>query len=1074
MRKTLTLFALLLALVSLKATAQDRTITGKVTSSEDNTTIPGVSVVVVGTTIGTSTDMNGDYKLTIPPTAKTLRFSGLGMKVKDVPVGASNSMDIILDADVLKLDEVVVSAIGIKQEKKSVGYSTQTLGGEALTKAGQTNALSSLSGKVSGLQVTQSAGTPGASVNIRLRGVSSITGTNDPLIIVDGVAIDNSHDYSGNPDNLSNNYLSSVNNSNRAVDIDPDNIESVNVLKGPSATALYGINAANGAIVITTKKGTRKAGGGVNVIVGTKLNWSEVNKLPELQDKFVKGSGGNYASYQSTASGSWGPSGDTTYWDPNQPTPFNQYGQMVGATAAANTPGAIKYHPYDNVNDFFRTGFSMENNIAVSGGNDLSTFRISFSRLKDEGIVPLSNFNRYSLSLAGSSTITTKLTASGSITYTKSGGRRVQQGSNLSGLMLDLLRNTPSFDISNGNSDPEATSAYLLPDGTQRNYRGGVAYDNPYWTINQNPFNDDVNRMYGSIQTDYKANSWLSFTYRLGSDFYNDRRKQFFAIGSGAFPDGQVFHQEIFYRHVNSDVMATMTKKFSDNFTASLLLGNNFFGSYKQNMYVEGGLLNFPDFQNISVASNVITRESVNRYRTRAYYGQAKFAFKDQLFLDLTGRSEASSTLPKDGNTFFYPSASLGWVFTESLNMHNKTLPFGKLRLSYAIVGKDAPVYALKNYYTTGFFADGWTAGIAFPLDGLAGYTADNTLGNPNLKPEKTKAFEIGADLKFLDNRLGLDITYYNNKSEDQILSVPIAGSTGYQYQIKNAGSMENKGIEIMAYITPVKSKNFQWDITLNWSQNKNKVLFLADGINDLFLGGFEGSAIYAVVGQPYGQMYGGRWLRDGSGNIVINEADGLPIQDPTVGVIGDPNPDWTGGITNSFTYKGFSLSALIDIKQGGLIWNGTRGALNNFGMTKETETRGETKVFEGVRGYYDANNNLVITGDANTVPVVLDQSYYQGIGTGFAGPAEQFMEDGSYVKLREVSLSYSINPKLLKKSPFGSIDISLIGRNLWLQTDYSGVDPETSLTGSGNSLGMDYFNMPNTRSYGVSVRVSM
>jgi TonB-dependent SusC/RagA subfamily outer membrane receptor len=288
MRKTLTLFALLLALVSLKATAQDRTITGKVTSSEDNTTIPGVSVVVVGTTIGTSTDMNGDYKLTIPPTAKTLRFSGLGMKVKDVPVGASNSMDIILDADVLKLDEVVVSAIGIKQEKKSVGYSTQTLGGEALTKAGQTNALSSLSGKVSGLQVTQSAGTPGASVNIRLRGVSSITGTNDPLIIVDGVAIDNSHDYSGNPDNLSNNYLSSVNNSNRAVDIDPDNIESVNVLKGPSATALYGINAANGAIVITTKKGTRKAGGGVNVIVGTKLNWSEVNKLPELQDKFVR------------------------------------------------------------------------------------------------------------------------------------------------------------------------------------------------------------------------------------------------------------------------------------------------------------------------------------------------------------------------------------------------------------------------------------------------------------------------------------------------------------------------------------------------------------------------------------------------------------------------------------------------------------------------------------------------------------------------------------------------------------------------------------------------------------------
>ncbi|MBL0139482.1 MAG: SusC/RagA family TonB-linked outer membrane protein [Bacteroidetes bacterium] len=1074
MRKTLTLFALLLALVSNKASAQDRTITGKVTSSEDNLTVPGVSVVVAGTTIGTSTDIDGNFKITVPGTAKTLRFSGIGMKTKDVTLGASNVVDVVLDADVMKLDEVVVSAIGIKQEKKAVGYSTQTVNGESLTKAGQTNTLSALSGKVSGLQVTQSAGTPGASVNIRLRGAASITGSNDPLIIVDGVPIDNSHEASGNPDNGDNNYLEAVNNSNRAVDINPDDIESINVLKGPSATALYGINAANGAIVITTKRGAKKVGGGVNVIIGTKLNWSEVNKLPEQQNKFVKGTGGAYRSYENSASGSWGPSVDTTYWNPAAATPFNQYGQMIGATEAASTPGAIKMTPYDNLGDFFRTGFSMENNISVSGGTDASTFRVSFSRLKDEGIVPLSNFNRYTLSLGGASNITSKLSATGSITYSKSGGRRVQQGSNLSGLMLDLLRTPISFDNSGGYSDPEAAGAYILADGTQRNYRGGAGYDNPYWTINQNPFNDDVNRMYGSVQGDYKATSWLSLTYRIGSDFYSDRRKQVFALGSRAVPDGQIFHQDIFYRHINSDLLATISGKLTDDLTGSILVGNNFFSSYKENLFVQGDILNFTNFQNISVASNVLTRESINRYRTRAYYAQGKLSYKDYLFLDLTGRSEASSTLPSDKRTFFYPSASLGWVFTDALNMHNKVLPFGKLRVSYAIVGKDAPIYALKNYYTSGFFADGWTAGISFPLDGLAGYTSDNTLGNPNLKPEKTKSFEIGADLKFLDNRIGLDFTYYSSKSEDQILAVPIAGSTGYQYQIKNAGSMENKGMEIMMYLTPVKTKSFTWDITLNWAQNKNKVVSLADGIKDVFLGGFEGSAIYAVVGEPYGQMYGGRWLRDGNGNIVINEADGLPIQDPTVGVIGDPNPDWTGGITNTFTYKGISLSALIDIKQGGIIWNGTRGALNNFGMTKETETRGETKVFEGVRGYYDTNGNLVITGDANNVPVVLDQSYYQGIGTGFAGPAEQFVEDGSYVKLREISLGYSLDKKWLKKTPFGSIDISLIGRNLWLQTDYKGVDPETSLTGSGNSLGMDYFNMPNTRSYGVSIRVTM
>ena len=1074
MRKVITLFALLLAFFSLQVSAQERTIAGKVTSAQDNLGIPGATVVVVGTTIGTTTDVDGNFKVTVPATAKSIRVTAIGMKPKQVDLGASNNIDFALDLDALQLNEVIVSAIGIRQEKKAVGYSTQSVSGESISKAGQTNALSGLSGKVAGIQITNAAGTPGGSVNIRLRGVTSINGNNDPLFIVDGISLDNSHDASGNPDNGGNNYLGSVNNSNRLVDLNPDDIESVNVLKGPAAAALYGINASNGAIVITTKKGGKKVGGGVNVVVGSTFTWSEVNKLPELQNKFVKGTGGAYRSYESSSSGSWGPSGDTSYWNPNAPTPFNQNGQLIGATEAASTAGAIKFSPFDNTGQFFRTGFTTENNVSMSGGNDVSTYRMSFSRLADDGIVPTSNFKRYTLSIAGTSKISTKMSATGNISYSKSGGRRVQQGSNLSGLMLDLLRTPISFDNSNGNTDPEATSAYIFADGGQRNYRGGVGYDNPYWTINQNPFNDDVNRMFGSVSANFKAYSWMDVTYRIGTDFYSDRRKQIFALRSRALPQGQIFHQDIFYRHINSDLFVTLNKKFNQDFTGSLLVGNNVFGSFKSNTYVEGTGLNFPDFQNISVATTVITRQTDTKYRTHAMYSSAKLSYKDYLFLDLTGRLESSSTLPVDNNTFFYPSASLGWVFTDALKTNSKTLPYGKLRLSYAIVGKDAPVYALDNYYAQGFFSDGWTTGITFPFNGIAGYSVDNTLGNLNLKPEKTKSFEIGADLKFLDNRLGLDITYYNNQSVDQILAVPIAGSSGYRGQIKNAGSIENKGVELVLYAKPVKTKNFEWDISLNWAKNKNKVLALADGIKELFLGGFEGSAIYAVVKQPYGQIYGGRWLRDGSDRIVINEADGLPIQDPTVGIIGDPNPDWTGGVTNTFTYKGFALSFLIDIKSGGDIWNGTRGALNNFGMTKETETRGETKVFEGVRGYYDANNNVVVTGDANTVVATLDQSYYQGIGTGFAGPAEQFVENGSYVKLRELTLSYSVDKNWLKKTPFGSIDITLIGRNLWLQTDYKGVDPETSLTGAGNSLGMDYFNMPSVRSYGFSVRVTL
>jgi len=1076
MRQKLTLLALLLAIFSMQATAQDRTLSGKVTSSDDNSTVPGVSVVVVGTTIGTSTDMDGNYKITVPAGSKMLRFSGVGMRTKDVTIGASNAVDVALDLDVLKLDEVVVSAIGIKQDKKAVGYSTQTVTGENLTKAGQTNALSALSGKVAGAQVTTTSGTPGASVSVRLRGASSILGSNDPLIIIDGVPIDNSYNASGNPDNGGNNLLESVNNSNRAVDINPDDIESINVLKGPSATALYGINAANGALIITTKKGAKKPGGGMNVVVGTKLNWSQVNKLPELQDMFVKGTGGAYRSYESSTSGSFGPLADTTYWDPNQATPFNQYGQMIGATQAASTPGAIKMTPYDNLDQFFRTGFAIENNLSVSGGSDNNTYRVSFSRLKDEGVVPLSDFTRYSLSLGGSSVVSKKLSASGSFTYTNSGGRRVQQGSNLSGLMLDLLRTPISFDNSNGNDDPEAESAYLLADGRQRNYRGGVGYDNPYFTINENPFKDEVNRLYGSTQLNYSAFEWLDVIYRFGTDFYNDRRKQIFALGNRANPDGQIFHQDIFYRHINSDLILNFKGKINDDLKYTATVGQNFFRSYNEQIYVQGDQLTFPNFDNISVASSILTRESINRRWTNAIYGQGRLAWRDQLFLEVTGRSEASSTLPENNNTFFYPSASLGWVFTETLNMPSDVLSYGKARISYAIVGKDAPVYALQNYFGTGVFGDGWTSGVSFPLvgTGISGYTQSDLLGNPDLKPEKTKSFEIGTDLKFFNNRLGIDLTYYKSTSEDQILAVPVAGSTGFQAQVKNAGSMENKGWEVMLYGTPVQTDNFTWEVTVNWSRNRNKVISLADGVNELFLGGFEGSAIYAVAGQPYGQFYGGRWLRDDNGNIVINEADGLPIQDEQLGVIGNPNPDWLAGIGNSFTYKGITLNALIDIRHGGDLWNGTRGALCFFGMAAETENRGSSQVFEGVRGYYDANNELVITSDQNTVSATLDQSYYQGIGSGFGGPAEQFVEDGSFTRLRELSISYSLKKEWLKKTPFGSVDVSFIGRNLWLSTDYKGIDPETSLTGASNSLGMDYFNMPGTRTYGFSVRVTL
>jgi TonB-linked SusC/RagA family outer membrane protein len=1064
------LFAMLVLVLTWQASyAQNRLITGTVLDINGEAII-GASVIVKGSTTGTYTDVDGNYSLTVPTNATTLMYKYLGYKSKEVPISASNVMNVDLEEDVLGLEEVVVTAVGISTEKKALGYSVQDVSGDKLTQAGANNTLSALSGKVAGLNVITSSGSPGSSVYLQLRGATSITGDNSPLFVIDGVPIDNTHNASGSPDNegalINNNLLESVNNSNRAVDVNPDDIASITVLKGPAAAALYGLRAANGAIIITTKRGGAEgAGKGLHATFSSTYTFEQVNKTPELQDQFVKGSGGIAAKYGSTASGSFGAQVDTLFWDPTQATPYNQYGEIIGKTAAANNSAAIPFSAYDNVEQFFRTGNTMENNLSLSGGGDKGGFRVSFGALNQQGVVPLSDFKRFTTTLSGEMQISEKFSTAGSFTYVKSGGTRMQQGSNLSGLMLNILRTPISFDNSNGSDDPTDPSAYVLDDGSQRNYRGGIGYDNPYWSINQNPFQDDVNRMYGYGEVSYSPWAWLKLTERLGIDFYSDRRNQIFAIGSRAVPDGQIYERDYFYRQVNNDLLGTATKQFSDKFSASLTLGYNALSQTKQDIYVQGDNLVIPDFYNFSNAANVITREYETRYRIYGFYGSLDLSFANMLYLTLTGRNDHSSTLPADNNSFFYPSASLSFVFTEALGLSNsKAFPYGKLRLSVAQVGHDAPLYALENYYAQTTAGDGWTAGIAFPLPDATGtsttaYSNSATLGNPLLKPEKVTSFEIGADLRFVNNRIGLDVTYYQSKSVDQIIPAPIAGSTGYQQQYLNSGSIENKGFEVALNLTPVKTKDWRWDIGANWSTNKSEVLELANGVNELFLGGFEGSAIYAIVGEQYGSIYGSRWLRDDNGNIVIDDVQflsngdpnptyGYPIQDAQVGVIGDVNPDWIAGISTNLSYKGLALNVLMDVRQGGDMWNGTRGALNFFGMTEETENRGEMTVFEGV----------LSDGQANTIEVPLSQSWYQGLGSGFGGPTEQFVEESSYIKLREVSISYTIAPKVLEKTPIASIDISLIGRNLWLSTDYKGVDPETSLTGSNHSQGNGLF----------------
>ncbi|WP_111685503.1 SusC/RagA family TonB-linked outer membrane protein [Winogradskyella tangerina] len=1050
--RILTLLILFCAQIAL---AQEKLVTGTV-SDETGSPLPGAAILQKGTTNGVSTNFEGIFSIEVSE-GDILVFSYLGYGSKEILVRSANVINVSLEPD-NALDEVVVTALGIKSKPRELTYASQTVTSEEIENTNEVNLTSSLAAKAAGVQVTTSSGSVGSSANIRIRGNTSINRSNSPLFVIDGVPIDNSSSQNG---------TGGVDNSNRAIDINQNDIASINILKGTAAQALYGLRASNGVILITTKSGKS---GKTRITLSSSIAVSEVTNLPALQKQYAQGRPvGGALTWRGPETGegfSWGPAISNLEFDGATDYPYDSNGRLV-PTGMGNGLAARSYDNYS----FFVNGIATDLNVSASGGTEEVKYFISTGKNDQSGTSPTEQFSRISFRANISADITDRLNVLASGTFVNSGGRRVQRGSNISGIMLGLLRTSPTFDNGNGLSGREAAateSVYQLPNGTQRSYRGGI-YDNPYWTVAKNPSFDDVNRFIGGLQFNYQFNGWLTLNGKYGYDRYSDVRKLGIDINSATDRNGVVTDRTEINEDINTQLLLLFNKDISDKVNVGGTLG---YDQYKTNRLirrVDGFGLTIPGFFHVSNSATQVNDEFVVRRELRGLYAQAKIGYDNMLFANLAYRKDWSSTLPINNNSFDSYGLGASFVFSELLK-DNSILNFGKFRISGGKSGNDAPAYSTITYYQSGSAGgDGFISNNEFPLFGQVAFERSSLLGNPNIKPEKTTEYEVGLDLKFLDSRINLDVTYYNKETTDQIINVTQAATTGFTNRVINAGVISNNGWEVTLNTVPVRTTDFNWDLGFNFTQYESVVEELVEGIEPIILNGFTSTSSRAVPGESYGAIWGSRWLRDENGNQLVDN-NGVALADPTSGVIGDPIPDFTLGIRNSFEYKSLRLTAVLDIRKGGDVWCGTCGILDYFGVSAKTgQLRDQSYVVDGI---------VQSTGAQNTTAVPYADPA-GGLGAnrwvryGFGGIAEDNIYDGSYAKLRELSLTYSLGDKILNQIGFTSASITLSGRNLFLITDYPGIDPETNLTGDSNGIGLDYFNQPFTRSYALAIKLT-
>ncbi|SEK34426.1 SusC/RagA family TonB-linked outer membrane protein [Parapedobacter koreensis] len=1040
---------------------QQRAITGKVIGSADRQAIPSATVQVEGSNVATQTDDNGSFRLEVPQHA-TILISSVGYEVYRLTVGSATYYEVELNLESTGLDEVVVTALGISRERKSLGYAAQTIGGEDVSTVNTGNVTNALSGKVAGVQIRRNTNM-GGSTNIVIRGYGSLTGNNQALFVVDGVPIDNSSPNTGD---------NSFDYGNMASDINPDDIASINVLKGAAATALYGSRAANGAVIITTKKGATAERASIRISSGVNFGSIDRSTFPKFQTKYGAGIGPVYGANGSSYFNEQDIDGDGTV---DLVVPFTATASMGAPFDPdllvfqwhAMDPESPKYMqktpwvPAENGPiTFFENPLTYTNNASLEGGSANGTYRLSYSNYLHSDLMPNSRLKRHNFSLNVSHKLLDKLTASGSANYINAQSKgRTEAGSGASFTNpLATFRNYWQTNI----DVKEMGDMYFRTGRNVRPFYGGTT-DNLYYVIYESFQSDERNRLFGNMSLKYEINDWLNIEGRVATDLYSyiqeDRRNNMTRV-----PARYTNYTSNFIE-TNYDLMLNFNKDLSTKFNLNGVLGTNIRRSKFQSVFntTNNGLI----VEKLFAISNSLntpppTEEVLRRIGVNGYFGLLSMGYNSMFYLDVTGRVDQSSTLPESNNTYFYPSIATSFIFSEL--MQSDVLSFGKFRLNYAKVGSDAQANSLVDVLTK-----------PVPFGSVQLYTINDTKRNPELRPESTESWEAGIETSFLNNRLGLDVSLYKTNTRDQIMPVAVTSTTSYLSKFVNAGDVENKGIEVFLKGTPLKRERLQWDVNVNWALNRNKVISLFEGVESLQLRSFgAGVTLNAHVGRPYGTWYGTDYIYL-DGQRVVNQTNGEYLRTTTTNnLIGNMNPSWNGGVLNKIRYKDFNLSFLVDVQKGGDIFSNDMANGLRDGVYDDW-TVGLNDLGNPIRNSLADGGGIILpgvdeNGNPNTVRTPINTTNH-ALGSNRA-PQKYFIFDASYIKLREVSLSYRLPGGIFRSTPIESIDLSLIGSNLWIiHKNLPYADPEAGV-GSGNAYGYQVGVYPTTRTIGFNIQV--